>query len=396
MLVKTDGRRRITRLLLPVTLVVCTRIAGGLFLYAILGLGSSESYWMKAAWGEGQNEVLRMSSGQDRWLYLFLGWDSAWYTSIAAEGYSFQAQSYAFFPGLPLLSWLVNLVLRNPLLSTVLSSAVLGIAWVPVYQLLAEEYLGQSKAVEAALLYSFTPIVYLFSTVAYGEGLFLFSTLGAWYSHRKNRTLPTIILASLASISRPTGILIFLPFLMRMVKARRHHLRSFRSDLACFLAPFSTFFLWLLYCRIVVGDWLAPFNRSGWNDSPSLLMTLKSILLNDTVVGGLPTPTGGLIVLYSVFCTLLLVVPLFSLRAMYRIEEDLAVYSAVYLGGTILFGSLMSALRFVSFLFPFWIVTLGRLTATRHSMVWTLLVCISSYLLAVFLWGSFLNGIFVS
>jgi hypothetical protein len=395
MLVKASKRRRIARLLVPVILVLFTRIIGGLFLYHIFGLGSSESYWMKVAWGEGQNDVLRMSAGQEsRWLYLFLGWDSAWYASIAARGYAFQDQSYAFSPGLPLLSWLVNLVLGNPLLSTVLSSVLLGIAWVPVYQLFVEEYLGESKGMEIALLYSFTPIVYVFSTVAYGEGLFLFSTLGAWYSHRKDRTFPTIILASIASISRPTGILVFLPFLTRLVKARGHRPRRFTRDLACLLAPFSTLFLWLLYCRTITGDWLAPFNRSGWNDSPSLMMTLKSILLSE--VGGCPTPAGGLILLYSVFCALLLVVPLFSLRAMYHIDEDLAVYSAVYLSGTILFGSLMSAPRFVSFLFPFWIMALGRLTAIRHSMVWTLLICTSSYLLAVFLWGSFLNGIFVS
>lgn len=117
----------------------------------------------------------------------FFGWDSAWYLSIVEKGYAFSNQSYAFFPGLPILSWLLNLVLQNSVLTLVVITTFFDVLWIPIYQLVAEIYLDKSKALKSTLLYALFPYVSLFTTVTYSEVLFLFSTLSAWYFFKKQK-----------------------------------------------------------------------------------------------------------------------------------------------------------------------------------------------------------------
>ena len=108
------------RYLVPISFVLAAKVLAGLFLYHQLNLGYWDLFWMSGdtapLWS--QNEVFWLPVDQSyRWLYLFLGWDSAWYLSIMTRGYAFSSQSYAFFPGLPLFGGLFNLVIKNPVLS---------------------------------------------------------------------------------------------------------------------------------------------------------------------------------------------------------------------------------------------------------------------------------------
>lgn len=392
------------RFLVPLAVVFFAKLAGGLFLYFWLNMDSSQTFWMTVEpWSEGQNEVFGsvVDSGQ-RWPFLFLGWDSSWYLSILVKGYGFSSQSYAFFPGLPLFSWILNAFVQNPAVTLVVFSSFVGLLWVPVFQLVAEEYFDGSRALQLTLLYALSPYVFLFTTVAYSEGLFLLSTLGAWYFFSKRRTLFAVVLASVAAVSRPPGILILLPMLIMTIRGRNGNSETFGKwrSLFYFSVPVLSFVAWLLYCRLTIGDWFASFDRSGWNEMYSfasfVFRVLPSrgvqVLWETDVIWPFVYASWVIIALIS----LLVVVAVFLIRALFRFDRALALYSIVYLLGVFAFGGTASVPRFVSFIFPVWLPFALKLAGGNRSYMLTVVVCASFYLAGLFLWSIFLNGQFVA
>ena len=371
-----------------------------MLLYSWLGIKNTNSYWMWASSGsEGQSDILKLEpNGANRWFYLFVGWDSAWYLSISAKGYAFSTQSYALFPALPFFTWLANSLLQNPLLAIVLVSTLAGVAWIPLYQLAIEEYVGRQNALRATLLFAFFPYVFLFTTVAYSEGLFLFGTIGAWLSFKKGKMLIAMAFASVASISRPTGLLILLPMIVEILQTNKPAGDSTKYKRLLFLTvPLASFFSWLLYCKTLTDDWMAPFDRTHWDDTFSLWTIVSKTI-----------PTGGLPALQQRFQAQLsdlyqllpiiafLFLPIFLFRPLSRLNRGLAVYSAACFVGFVFFGSLASLPRFVSFLYPMSIPIVHNLAQARHSILLALMICLSSCLVSLFLWHAFLNGQFIA
>ena len=380
------------RFVVPLAIVLAAKLVGGLILYQVLGMERSNTYWMSVSWNNhGQNQVLSAGASTGaKWPYLFLGWDSAWYLSIAEKGYTFSDQSYAFFPGLPLLIRLADQVFHDPSVSAVSLSILLGMAWIPLFQLVAEAYMDRGRALGSALLCSFLPYVFLFTTVVYGEGLFLLSSLGAWVLLKRGRVRPAMLVASMAVVTRPTGLVILLPALIEILRVGGL-LR--RRSLLYALIPVSCFFAWLSYCGAVFGDWYAPFNRSEWNNMRSLPALSYTVVFQGKIealsesMQTYPFPLSWAIFL-----------PLTILLIYYlsKMDRSLSFYSTAYFLGIVAFGALASVPRFMSFLFPIWLPLTSRLVSARHSKLLTLLTCVSFYLVGLFLWYSFLNGEFVS
>jgi hypothetical protein len=349
-------------------------------------MGSSDTYWMTVEWGrEGQNEILRSGLNGLRWPYLLLGWDSAWYLSIAEKGYSFSAQSFAFFPGLPLFSNVFKVIVHNSFFALTVFSMLVGLLWIPLYQLVAETYMNRSQALKSTLLYAFVPFVFLFTTVVYSEGLFLFSTLGAWLFFKRKKLLVSMIFTSIATISRPLGLLILLPILVETWQQRvRGSSFKHRHIFYCAI-PVLSFLSWLLYCRIMVNDWFAPFNRSAWNDMPALFTLLHTIPISD----------GIQLFLKNQVWLFFLLTPIL-VYALLRMDRALALYSIIYYLGILAFGAFVSAPRFISFLFPIWLPMTLKLSQMKQSRVLIVIICVAFYLLGLYLWNGFLNGEFVS
>jgi Gpi18-like mannosyltransferase len=217
-----------SRFIIPIIVLLSAKLLAGPFLYQVLNLSQRDSYWMTTSVGvEGQNSLLVLKADQViRWPYLFLGWDSGWYLSIATRGYSFSSQSYAFYPGLPLFTYILNMVTGNPFVSMTLLSFIIGVIWLPAYQLVAENYMSKPEALKSTLLYGFFPYVFLFTTVAYSEGLLLLFSLAAWYFLKDKKLLLTGICASVAAISRPPGIFLMIPILLELLREYRHNRKS--------------------------------------------------------------------------------------------------------------------------------------------------------------------------
>ncbi len=392
-----------SRFIIPIIIVSSAKLLAGLFLYHFLGMGQSDTYWMTVKWGtEGQNDLLVLKANQViRWPYLFIGWDSAWYLSILAKGYVFSSQSYAFFPGLPLFSWLLNLIINNPFISLILFSFITGIAWLPVYQLVAESYMGRSEAMKSTLIYGFFPCVFLFSTVAYTEGLFLLSTLSAWYFFRKNKLLYASIYASIATLTRSTGILIMIPIFIEVLGTYRHDGKSLKLKNLCYLTlPAISFTSWLYYCKLSLDNWVAPFTRSYWDQMYSFFTLLLRILspngiqslLTSVNASGVSPYDFPWIAFVVVSLIILIILSPILIRILSRYEKSLAIYSAAYFLGILAFGSLLSIPRFISFLPLMWMFFIPKMSQPRKSKIMTITICALFYFLATVLWYGFLTG----
>src|SRR3990170_35894 len=142
------------RFLIPLLVVVLAKIIAVVYLFNALNMASTNTFWMAVPWDDyGQNAIFNSVANEgERVPFLFLGWDSAWYLSITAKGYVFSDQSFAFFPALPLFSWLLNLIVQNPVYALIAVSLISGVLWIPIFQLVAEQYTSKSTALVVTLL----------------------------------------------------------------------------------------------------------------------------------------------------------------------------------------------------------------------------------------------------
>ncbi len=327
---------------------------------------------------------------------MFVGWDSAWYLSIMTRGYTFSADSYAFSPGLPFFGSLFNTALGNPLVAITIVALVFGVLWIPLYQLLVEKYLSKQAALASTLLIAFSPYLFLFTTVAYSEGLFLFFTLGAWYLFNKGKVAWASAFGIAAALSRIVGVLVVLPMLYGTLKQKGLHKRR---NVALSLLPLAALLVWFIYSSFLANNFLAPVNTSGWSG----LYSFRTLILDipnrgvDAVLmasyQNLPTPPHWL--LPSATICALAVPPILICRAA-KTDKSLAIYSLAVYVGILAFGALVSTPRFISALFPLWIPLTAKLTASKKSLGFVAVAAAVSYVLAVDLWIGFLNGQFVA
>jgi len=384
---------------LPIRFVVSTlvvafvKLALAAFLYASLQVGAVDGFWMDAERVEPlvQNEILvDPGSKAVRWAYLFLGWDGAWYASIAAKGYSFSDQSFAFMPGLPHLSRLLQAALGSVIPALVVCSLVFGVIWVPLFQSVAEHYSGKAAALLGSILFALSPFTLLFTTVAYSEGLFLFVTLAAWKLYLGKRYLPASIAAAAAALVRVPGFLIVLPMAFGLLGSPDG---GGRVKAALIGVPTALALLgWAAFMGLS-GDPLAILHTTEWSE----MYTLPVYFIRVLPAGGLNAlsfPVAYLNVHWllplavwgSVF---LLPLPL---RKLWETDRSLGIYSLAYLVGVFAFGAAVSAPRFLAVLFPMWLPLSEAVEARR----WALLPLTAGFALVCgMLWAGFLRGIFV-
>ncbi len=139
-------------------------------------------------------------------------WDSAWYLTIAQDGYG-DAQSHAqaaFYPLYPLLMRAGGWVVGSPLVAGILVSLACFLGALVLLHRLAALELGERYARPTVLLVAFFPSALFFSAV-YSESLFLLVSVGAFLAARHERWALAGALGGLAALTRNSGVLLLLP-----------------------------------------------------------------------------------------------------------------------------------------------------------------------------------------
>jgi hypothetical protein len=136
--------------------------------------------------------------------------DAGWYLAIAAHGYgSVSSGGAAFSPLYPILIRALTPIAGSDVLAGMLISLVcfaMALRWLHA---LTDLELGPRAAEATTLLVCFAPLSFFFSAV-YTESLFLMLTVGAVLAARRDRWRLACVLGALATLARPTGILIAL------------------------------------------------------------------------------------------------------------------------------------------------------------------------------------------
>jgi hypothetical protein len=136
-------------------------------------------------------------------------WDTFWYVLIADHGYA-TPRATQFYPLYPLLARVVGAPFASSVVGGILVSLAALLGALYMLQRLATFDLTEEAGRRTMLLLAFFPTAVFFSAV-YTEALFLFLSIGSVYAARQGRWALAGIAAGLATLTRPTGVLLAVP-----------------------------------------------------------------------------------------------------------------------------------------------------------------------------------------
>ncbi|WP_217142528.1 hypothetical protein [Streptomyces sp. AC627_RSS907] len=322
---------------------------------------------------------------QDLWVNLAAQWDSDWYLAIADHGYDHElgtahnTNNLAFFPLYPVLVKAVAVLTPGTRASTGLGLAVVAsllAAW-GVFAV-GDHLHGRRVGVLLTTLWAAFPVGAV-QWMGYTESLFTACAAWSLYAVLTGRWLWAAGLATLAGLTRPTGIAVAAAVtLTALLRLARHRTLAPRVLAAAALAPLG----WCAYVGWVglrLGRWDGYFavQRLWYNEFDGGLRTLHQVrwlLWRD------PTPQ---LFLVMVTLTLIGAVVLFALSAWDRQPAALLVFTGVVL--TIVLGSggvYFPRARFLLPAFPLLLplaLHLSRASRRHRALTLTAAVLGSSY-----------------
>ena len=221
--------------------------------------------------------------GGSRWYHHLLRWDSEWYRTIAASGYSYNGepglpQTVVFYPLYPGLSRLASEVLGINVAEAMLLVANLAAtaAVLLLFKLIRERH-GDRAGLAAVALISFFPAS-IFLSAGYTESLALLLMAAFFLSLARERFLTAAIFAGLATATRSSGIVLLPVLLWELWRCRQP--RRFPIE-AIPLSILATAGLWLyaLYLGLAFGHPLVfADGQAAFHESTTLMARLASAL----------------------------------------------------------------------------------------------------------------------
>ncbi len=184
-------------------------------LYALLGISVlSAGEPTPLAQGPIYNQARTLLHNDDlsnKLINVWLRWDTGWYMKIASNGYSPSDGSIAFMPVYPILMRLGNAITNIGVLPSGLLIATLStfFAFVLLAKIAWQEF-GEESVAATVLFLAFFPTGF-FLLAAYTESLFLVLTLSVWLLARSRHWWAAGIVAALATLTRPQGVLLSIP-----------------------------------------------------------------------------------------------------------------------------------------------------------------------------------------
>jgi len=358
-----------TRLIIPIAFIAVLKILASLFVYQRLSaLGKFFTPWMEA-WGN--------SGPAQQWVYLFSAQDSGFYVALAKGWYEYPM--YVFFPAYPVLCKFIGWAIGDFWTAAFIISFGFGLASLPVFQLIAEDYMQRAEAMASTVLAATFPYVFLFTTISYTESLFLFSSLATWYLYQRDRFLPSIMAATLAALTKTYGITIVIPVAIGLLEKRK-----FRK-LSLLAVPVAALLGWMYYIYQRSGDlfvfstqqsyWMKLGVQFGWLQHyimPLLDFNVWTFPKFDYLLVAFIIFFG-----YLTFCV-------------FRIDARLGAYSLSIFLPLLYLGNFISLPRFFAFIFPIWLVV-----KTRNLPA--LVVAVAFFMLnSLLIWYQFVLGIWVA
>jgi hypothetical protein len=391
---------RVTACGLPLKAFICSRL-----LVLMAGIGGVLTVRQQAGAAGASGVIAQLGPiGNATAGAVLRQFDASYYLAIASHGYLATAPDHlAFFPLYPGLIRVLGLLSgSNVIAGLVISSASFALALVLLHRL-SELELGSRAADATVLLVAFAPLSFFFTAI-YTESLFLLLSVGAVLAARRERWALAGILAGLATLTRPTGILLVVPLIIMRLRAGR-----LDRQLAWPLIPVGAL---LGYLAILVADgfpWLAPFRQgaawqrvtvgpftgiasavvTAWHSAVAIV---RGRVVFAPTLGGPFTPSAE--------CILLLVVLAIATGFLVTCFRRLPLQYGAYAGAVLLMcvsspvigQPLLSFDRYVLTIFPLWMAAGAWIARRRLERV---AVAVGSILL-VFYTFYFARGSFIA
>jgi hypothetical protein len=200
------------------------------------------------------------------WLDRWARWDFVHFRGIAEFGYGGEptgVPNEAFFPGLPVLLWVGDLVGLPYVAAGLLVSLIAGAVAAVALGRLGDLEGGEGTGRLAVLAWVFAPPA-VFLAAPYTEALFLAVAIPAWLAARRGRWMHACVLAAAACTVRVSGVFLVAAIAVEWLTSRQ---RGHWSSLGWFLVPVGVLAGWMAYLRWLTGDWLAWLNAQAqeWN-----------------------------------------------------------------------------------------------------------------------------------
>lgn len=221
--------------------------------------------------------------------FVLFAWDGAYYREIADLGYARAAfDAIRFHPLLPMVGGNEAGMVAFASIAALLAAAV-------IHRLVVLETGDADVARRAATLVGLAPPA--FSTVwAYAEGPFLLLAAGQLLALRHRRWWLAGALSALATLARPSGVLLAVPAAVEGLRAWRSSGAAARlGAVAGVLAPAAAMVGFLAFAEAAVGDWRRPLDiqsdlRGGFVFPPLRLAEGIGEMVTDTFGDGLHIP----------------------------------------------------------------------------------------------------------
>lgn len=300
------------------------------------------------------NYVLMSRDATPRTLLTVLThWDGGWYMSVAQHGYNYipgQQSNMAFFPLYPALIWLADQVIPDMRVAAVLVSNLLFLGAALFFQRLVELDYRNPRVVRASILFlMFTPVGFYFSS-AYAESTFLFLAIGSLLAARKGHWLIACGCGMLLTATRNIGFWITFPLLFEYVRQMWRPEIGIRSLIHPRILLFGLIPLGLMafmfYCYQRYGDPFAYVHASAaWGR--------KLALPTRTVETILTAPP-----FYQWFFSGAILIPitLWIVGFFLRVRPEYLVFTGLLLLTYVSANNAEGMPRFVTVLFPLYIV----------------------------------------
>lgn len=296
-----------------------------------------------------------------RLLDVFGRWDTAWYLSVARDGYHHTPgaavgagqENLAFFPLYPLAVRGLHALLPRALqggdallaLMVALSNACALAAMVLLHRHVAERFRDEALAARAVLYALAFPTAF-FLACAYTEAAFLLLALLAWHLAWRGRWLGAGLAGAALALLRPNGVLALVPLAWLAVRSAGDA-RTRLARLAPLALVPAAFLGWAAWLGWFTGDPLAVVHvQRAWGRGfgwpwQTLVHTRRMDGMTD-------------------FDRVLVVLVCGGLAFMPRLLSGAdALWTAVMLAPILFSGTLTSASRLLATVFPFFVL-LGK------------------------------------
>lgn len=174
-------------------------------------------------------------------------WDGGHFLGIAKYGY-LEKYQYAFFPLYPLLINIVTKATHDYLIAGLIISLTCAFLTIHLLYGLVNLDFDKKIAQKVILLLLIFPTSFYLLT-AYSESLFLFLTVGTFFSIRKNNLLMATTFAALASATRLVGLAVAVGLLIEVLTTTGLNRKNWYV-----VFSLSGFLIYCLYLYKVIGD----------------------------------------------------------------------------------------------------------------------------------------------